>query len=280
MPSAEENYVSEEEVLDHYQKKARPITQSFIDGIPWEKSTDVPLPNEVVEILTYMAAIEESTSGNAGAWLRGTPSGRDRIISPFVVRWIEEEMTHGYLLRRFLREIGQSIEEEPWQDPTAIFGIRINTRTLIANLFPEIFMMTHMVIGDIQERAALLAYQLLAERAKNPVLLSILSRIMQEEAIHMHFYEEIARRRLQAASGLKRRLTRLAVEKAIHPIGAGAGKEVKTQLETAKMLRMLLGDSAGVVKTRVDDKVARLLPGFAGFTRHSEKYQAYLDMAP
>lgn len=276
MVSAKEKYENEGAVLDHYQKEVRPITPAFIDGIPWDYVNEDPLSDELIIVLQYMAAIEASTQGHYEAWLKGTPSNRDPIISPFIKRWTDEETTHGELLREFLGKIGHPMEEEPWKDSTTVCGIRINTRTIIANLFPQSFMMTHMVTGGIHERATSLAYQLVAERTKNPVLKYILDGLIREEARHMRFYEAIAELRLTSASSRERKLIRLAVENTMHPVGTGIGKSVKTEEEASHMLKILLGEKADIIKTRVDDKVARL-PGFEGFSGLSDIMQQYLD---
>ncbi|MGH3367657.1 MAG: ferritin-like domain-containing protein, partial [Nocardioidaceae bacterium] len=102
-------------------------------------------------------------------------------------------------------------------------------------------------------------YTRLMQIEDHPTLTEVLSRIAAQETRHIAFYASQARERLQRSTRA-RRLTRFALAKAWHPVGAN----VMPRAEVQHLMRHLLGGAEGTVAAeRVDSKIDTL-PGLEG----------------
>ena len=102
-------------------------------------------------------------------------------------------------------------------------------------------------------------YGVLARRTSNPLLKTVLNRIIKDERRHFSFYYNKARAALEASRA--QRLTTFLLRKFWTPVGSG----VKADPDVNWMIRFVFGDSAGAEATRRIDSTIGRLPGLAWF---------------
>jgi hypothetical protein len=248
-------------VLAKYKEMPRKLTKEFVNAIPWKDVTKYEIDEKFVPVLVYMRDVEAFTDIYYKDMVR-TPTGKDPVIRQFMDQWQVEELQHANLLDRFLNEAGFPTSKK-WLDearakiPTG-FKVKGFIQPWITNLIGERFSAVHMTFGAIQELTTLQGYKRLWETAKHPVLEHILRGIASEEAVHIFFYRNIARIKLEE-SQFSQRIARFLVEKFWSPVGQGT----KPKEETDYLIATLFGDQEGldVMDTNVNRSIA-LLPGF------------------
>jgi len=252
--------------IDAFQNSAGRVRD---DDIDYAEFTRRPLSPDALRALRYMSDIESHTV----CYLRDllvTPSHTDPAVTTFLTMWVFEEHWHGEVLAKVLAAHGIETggghiaalrKRLGWRDRVAPIG-----QALIANIVGEDFVAVHMTWGAINEWSAYAGYARLAELEQHPVLETLLTRIIRQEARHAAFYASQARERL-AGSAKARRMTRFALRRFWDPVGAG----VVPRSETRHMLHFLLGDTTGRrMLDQIDDRIHRL-PGLSGLNlvRHA-----------
>ncbi len=251
----------EASILSKYQEMPRKLTKEFVDAIPWKDVPKYDIDEKFVPVLVYMRDVEAFTDIYYKDLTR-TPTGKDPVIRQFMDQWQVEELQHANLLDRFLNEAGFPTSKK-WLDearakiPTS-YKIKGFIQPWITNMVGKKFSAVHMTWGAIQELSTLQGYKRLWETAKHPVLEHILRGIASEESIHIFFYRNIAKLKLEE-SGLSRRIARFLVEKFWSPVGQGTKPEEDTNYVIATLFSGDHGLEA--VDTNVNHSIA-LLPGF------------------
>lgn len=247
--------------IDAYQRTAAPVR---FDDIDFAAFRDDPLPEDVLRCLRYMHDVESHTV----CYLRDlllTPGHSDPTVTTFLTMWNYEEFFHGVAIGQVLAAHGEASEAER----TGPMRQRIAARDryaplgsmLGAALLGEDFVALHMTWGAVNEWSTQAGYQRLVEKARHPVLTTLLERIARQEARHIAFYATQARERL-ARSARAQRATRLALRKLWAPVGSA----VMPEAETAFLLGYLMGDAEGRGHAQRIDRRVAALPGLAGLT--------------
>jgi hypothetical protein len=257
------------DVLNWYENQPRTLTKEFIENIDWNDVKNHELNPDFVPVLMYMRDIETLTEMYQ-AELQRTPTGKDPIISKFMERWGEEELTHGELLNRFLNEAGYPTDKG-WRTelkhsiPTS-YTINTAIITMLTNLVGKSFTATHMTFGAIHELSTTQGYRRLDALANHPVLSQILKGIIREESAHTQFYWSIARLELRK-SPFAQKLSRFLVDKFYVPVGQGA----KAAKESNYVIKTLFGENDGLEWiNRTITKRIRQLPNFEDITKIDE----------
>lgn len=259
-----------EEALAWFEGRERVLTPEFLATIPWKDIPRYELNADLVPILLYMRDIEKFTNLYY-AELMKTPTGKNPVNKAFMDRWNEEEPFHGELINRFLNEAGIPTSEKWFEEAKAKIPLSYRIKGFIqphlTNLVGKQFSAVHMTWGAIQEHSTLSGYERMWTAAKHPVLEHILRGIAREEARHALFYWSIAHIELKKSAS-RQRLARFLVEKLWTPVGQGTKPEHETNL----VIKTLFQGAEGLelFKKRVNDRIAQL-PGFAGFTRASDR---------
>lgn len=251
----------EEVVLNAYQNQPRQLNKSFVDQIPWGDVSKYGIDKKFIPVLVYMRDVEAFTDVYYRELLR-TPTGKDPIIRQFMDQWQHEEAQHATLLDRFLNEAGIPTSKKWFDEARAkipkAYTKAARRNTFITNLFGKRFTAVHMTWGAINELSTLQGYKRLWELAKNPVLEHILKGIASEEAIHISFYRNIARVKLEESKA-SRYLARFIIEKFWSPVGQGT----KPENDTNYVIKTLFSGKGGIeaADTNINRSIA-LLPGF------------------
>jgi hypothetical protein len=244
--------------IDAYQNTAGRVRD---DDIDYDEFVRQPLSPDALRCLRYMADIESHTV----CYLRDllvTPSHIDPAVTTFLTMWVFEEHWHGEVLAKVLAAHGIATggghiaavrRRLGWRDRIAPIG-----QALIANLVGTDYVAVHMTWGAINEWSAYAGYARLAALERHPVLSTLLSRIIRQEARHAAFYASQARERLER-SAKAQRLTRFALRHFWEPVGSG----VAARSETRHMLHFLLGDTVGRRALRQIDERIHRLPGLS-----------------
>ncbi len=176
--------------------------------------------------------------------------------------WAYEEFWHGEVLDKVLAAHGRPVGHD------RIRRIRLGQgrndrfspiyQTLAANLVGEDFIAVHMTFGVINEWSTYAAYGRLRAQTDHSELTKVLGRIQRQETRHVAFYASQARQRLER-SRTARLLTRIVLRVLWTPVGSG----IMPAVETAFLLRYLMGGAEGARMIRqIDDKIDHL-PGLA-----------------
>ena len=119
----------------------------------------------------------------------------------------------------------------------------------------------HMTWGAINEWTTQAGYGRLAQRCNDPVLTTLLRRIMKQEGRHIDFYASQAHARLEGSPAAQR-MTRTALRRLWSPVGSG----VMPRPEVRHLVTYLFGDEAGrETVARIDRRIDQL-PGLAGMS--------------
>lgn len=265
------------DVLNWYEKQPRILTPEFISSIPWHEIKNYPLPKQFVPVLIYMRDVEALTD-IYHAHLRKTPTGKDKIISKFMERWGEEELTHGEVLNRFLNEAGIDTAAdwhlEARRGMSLNYKINARITTWLTNRVGKSFTAAHMTYGAINEMCTLQGYRRLIELANHPVLTHLLRALMREESVHTQFYWNIAKLELER-SEFAQKLSRFVIRNFWVPVGQG----IKTAQEANYTVKTLFGDQNG--KETIDKLINRRvqqLPGFEALNIISERIGNIVEM--
>jgi rubrerythrin len=223
-----------------------------------------PLDEEALFCLGYMMDIESHTI----IYLRellATRVAEDVEVTSFLSCWAYEEFFHSKVLERLLEAHGVTIDGGRFarlrrRQP----GDRARMR--MAQLLARItrhFSAVHMTWGAINEISTLIGYQALIARCGNPLVTTVLARIIKDERRHYSFYFHQARDRLK--SRVAQVLTAFIVRNFWSPVGS----PVRGNADAARICRYLFDDDQGPTRlTRIDNAIARL-PGLAWFSMGS-----------
>ena len=243
--------------LQKYLKQSgatRPETFDWSDPGP-------RLDEEALFCLGYMMDVEVHTI----IYLRELLSTRvveDPSITAFLSCWNYEEFLHGEVLKKFLSTQGIQVNDARFralrQVPAADRFVQVGARLLshMTRHFPAV----HMTWGALNELVAVHSYRALAERARHPLLTTILTRIVKDERRHFSFYFNQARVRLRPRAA--QRLTVAIIKAFWTPVG----QPIHGEAATRRMEAYLYADpEAGWRRRQEIDATISRLPGFAWF---------------
>lgn len=268
-------YAEPEQILAEYESRPRALSPEFIGSLDWNGIKNEALDAKTVRVLTYMRNIESLTDVYFDE-LRRTPTYRDPEVRHFMERWHEEELQHGELLNRFLAEAGHESPADWSRDLKKQVPRRYRMESYltsaVANLFGKHFSATHLLWGAINEMSTLQAYRRMTQVNAHPVLQNLLRAIMQEEAIHIYFYFNLAAFRLKS-SGTARRLAKWVIDRFWQPVGNG----IRPAAETAEVLRLLFGETQArtFLIGHIEERVGKL-PGFSGFASVGRRLETWI----
>ena len=244
--------------LQQYLDHSRALEVSDID---WDSAATVPVPAEHVRCITYMMDIESHTI----VYLRDLLNSRaivDPDISAFLACWVYEETFHGRALERFLLSIGEPVARNRveeirtstnWRATADLIGTFVVSR--LSRHFPA----AYLTWGAINELTAQSGYRLLLDRTNNPVLATLLRRIMRDESRHFAFYYHEAGKRLEEPGA--KRLTEFLLRRFWGPVGTS----VKSDDDVAFVTAYLYGGQRGAEAVEHIEQIIRRLPGLEWF---------------
>lgn len=244
--------------LENYLSHSRAIEVSDID---WEAAAAVPVPAEHVRCLTFMMDVEAHTI----VYLRDLLNSRaivDTDISLFLACWVYEETFHGRAIERFLAAIGQPVERNRVEAVRTSTGWRATVDlvgTFAISRLSRHFPAAYLTWGAINELSAHTGYKLLADRTENPVLATLLRRIMRDESRHFAFYYHEAGKRLGEPGA--QRLTSFMLRRFWGPVGS----TVKSDDDVAFVTSYLFGGRGGDAAITHIEQTIRRLPGLGWF---------------
>lgn len=219
-----------------------------------------PLDSEALFCLGYMMDIESHTI----VYLRellATRITEDVSITAFLSCWAYEEFFHSQVLRRLLEVFGVAVDDERFarlRRGKASDHIQMGIARMLARITRH-FSAVHMTWGAINELATLTGYGALIARSGNPLVATVLGRIIKDERRHFAFYFNQARMRLKPRAA--QILTSMIVRKFWSPVGS----PVRGNADAKRVCDYLFGDEMGVSRLRqVDCAIARL-PGLGWF---------------
>lgn len=185
-----------------------------------------------------------------------TPSERDPIIAAFMKRWIEEELTHGELLRKVLQLWGY---DHRYVTPQLDWRTRAVRRVVRfwGNCFGRQFKFLHMIWGGINELTARETYRRLRNSTDDPVVRLLLGAIIKEESLHANFYMGMAEAFSHTAA--TRFLCRMAFRR-WRPVGNWN----KTDQEMRPVLKLFDAEHLADFDRNVTREFERRFPAFAG----------------
>ncbi len=241
-----------------YKRRTGPIV---FDDLDFAHFSEHPLAPDVLRCIGAMHDVEYHTV----CYLRDllvTPAHADPEITAFLTFWNHEELWHGEALATVLEAHGQVAGSARVGSLRRGLGVRDRIRPLVSligsTVAGEDFVALHMTWGAINEACAQASYSQLARRADDPVLTSLLQRIMRQEGRHLDFYASEATKRLEP-SAKARWLTRFAVRSFWRPVGSG----VIPPSEMRFLSDYLFHDGEGrAAMQRIDRRVQRF-PGLA-----------------
>lgn len=221
-----------------------------------------PLDADTLRCLRYMHDVEFHTV----CYLRDlllSPAHGDPEVTAFLSFWVYEEFWHGEAIADVLAAHSEAAGEERIAGLRHSLGLRNRLGPLLTmaagGILGRDFVALHMTWGAINEWTTQAGYARLTQLAGHPVLSELLRRIMRQEGRHIDFYAAQAENRL-ASSQRAQRVTRFALRRFWHPVGAG----VMPAAETEFLARHLFsGDEGRRTAARIDRRVDRL-PGLAG----------------
>ena len=210
--------------------------------------------------LGYMMDIESHTI----IYLRellATRIAEDPSITAFLSCWAYEEFFHSQVLRRLLEAYGVAVDDERFarlRRRKASDHLQMGIARVLARLTTH-FSAVHMTWGAINELATLTGYNALIGRTGNPLVATVLGRIIKDERRHYAFYFKQARTRLKPRAA--QILTSMIVRKFWSPVGS----PVRGNADARRVCEYLFGDEAGARRLgQVDSAIARL-PGLGWF---------------
>jgi hypothetical protein len=243
--------------LDDYKRRTTRLEWSDLD-LASAFAAD-PLDEATLRCLRYMHDVEYHTV----CYLRDlllTAAHADPEITAFLSFWAYEEFWHGEALADVLAAHGEPSGARRVGPMRQRLGFRSTLGPLLtaatSALVGADFIAVHMTWGAVNEWTTQAGYAQLSRRAGHTLLSELLGRIMRQEGRHIDFYASQAESRLER-SRRARRLTRMALGRFWHPVGAGVMPEAETQF----LVQHLFGDEQGrEAAARLDRRIDRL-PG-------------------
>ena len=244
------------EIWDRFRSAPRILTPDYIQSIPWHKLG--PCPGEDFARALMIASDVETATYDVFFLqeLEATASDRDPIIAAFMKRWVQEELTHGELLRKLLHLWGYDHQYvSPRLDARARMARRLVR--LWGNCLGEQFKFLHMIWGGINELTARETYRRLRNSTTDEVVRLLLGAIIKEESLHANFYLGMAE--AHSHSFVTRLLCRSAFRR-WRPVGAWN----KTDLEMRPVLELFDAEHLLDFDRNVTREFERRFPIFAG----------------
>ena len=250
--------------LENYLENSRKVDLSEFD---FSQAREYALTPGEIRCLEYMMDVESSTIVYLRAVLRTCIIDDPESVA-FLSCWAYEEYFHGRTIREFLKASGVEIRSDRYVQVkrNATFRERLEEMgtSLMCHLTRH-FHAAYLTWGAIQELTTLEGYAVLASRTENPLLRTVLQRIIKDERRHFSFYYNKARTALEASRA--QRLTTLLLKKFWTPVGSG----IKHDPEVDWMVHFVFGDVPGAgVARRIDSTIGRL-PGLAWFNLLTEE---------
>ncbi|HUA36715.1 MAG TPA: hypothetical protein VMA09_24130 [Candidatus Binataceae bacterium] len=224
------------------------------------------LDDDSLFCLGYMMDIELHTIVYMREML-STQVIEDPAITAFLSCWGYEEFFHSRTIAKLLESQGASIDEQRFvelRQRRAADHLEQKVARIVSRLtrhFPAI----HMTWGAINELSTLTGYQALADRARHPLLTTVLSRIIKDERRHFSFYFNQARIRLKDRAA--QLLTSFAVRRFWSPVGS----PVRGDSDMRHVCRTLFSDARGPGRLALIDSTIARLPGFEWFDLASRR---------
>jgi len=244
--------------LERYLTNSKKVDLSEFD---FSAAENYSLTDDEVRCLHYMMDVESSTIVYLRAILRTCVIDDPEAVA-FLSCWAYEEYFHGRVIREFLRVSGVEVSPERYVEVKRSASLRERIEELGASFMCSLtrhFHAAYLTWGAVQELTTLEGYGVLARRTSNPLLKTVLNRIIKDERRHFSFYYNKARAALEASRA--QRLTTFLLRKFWTPVGSG----VKADPDVNWMIRFVFGDSAGAEVTRRIDSTIGRLPGLAWF---------------
>lgn len=219
-----------------------------------------PLGDEALFCLGYMMDIESHTIIYLRELLE-TRVARDVAVTAFLSCWAYEEFFHSQVLRRLLEVHGITVDDERFarlreRKPGDYARMRI--ARMLAGITRH-FSAVHMTWGAINEISTLIGYQALIERCGNPLVRTVLARIIKDERRHYSFYFNQARKRLEPRTAQV--LTAFIIRNFWSPVGS----PVRGNADAARICDYLFRNDEGLRRLGwIDSAIARL-PGLNWF---------------
>ena len=250
--------------LEKYLNNSRRVDLSEFD---LSRAREYALTPDEIRCLQYMMDVESSTIVYLRAVLRTSIIDNPENVA-FLSCWAYEEYFHGRTIREFLKASGVEIEEDRYVKTKHNATLRERLEELgaavLARIAPRHFHAAYLTWGAIQELTTLEGYGVLVSRTSNPLLRTVLTRIIKDERRHFSFYYNKARESL--AADRAQWFTTLLLKKFWTPVGAG----IKQDPDVDWMIQFIFGTPAGkTVAQRIDSTLSRL-PGLAWFNLLSE----------
>ncbi|HZS48278.1 MAG TPA: acyl-ACP desaturase [Blastocatellia bacterium] len=257
--------------LERYLNNSKAIDTSDIN---WDDVTKYPIDPGEIRCLQYMMDIESYTI----MYLRdllNTDASKDSEVASFLACWLYEETYHGLALEKFVRAAGVPVGSQRVQKLGEGRRFMESLETIVTLAISKVtrhFVAAHMTWGAIQELTTLSGYSLLASKTKNPILATILRRIVLDESRHFSFYYIQAAKRLTNRGAQK--LTSLLLRKFWSPVGAAVKPLDDVQFLMSYIFAGVEGESAA---KRVDRTISRL-PGLGWFDLLESARAEYLGI--
>jgi hypothetical protein len=210
-----------------------------------------PLPPEARFQLVYAAQVEWGTEGTFAS----LDVSNDPIVGRFLDIWLAQEMAHAALLVRYLRTHGESVHplhRTRTQRFAAQRGRWINQAAV--RILGADFFAVHMTWGAVNELTTLRFYSLLRRRSADPVLQTLLSDVIAQEAVHFAFYFQMAAELLHD-NRRAQRITRWVLSRCWSPVGVG----LRSRQDADRLMHGLFATEPAEIRG-IDARVGRL-PG-------------------
>ena len=244
--------------LERYLNNSRKVDLSEFDFSDARRHS---LTSDEIRCLEYMMDVESSTIVYLRALLRTCIIDDPEAVA-FLSCWAYEEYFHGRTIREFLKASGVEVRKDRYVEVKHNASIREWLEEMGASIMCHLtrhFHAAYLTWGAIQELTTLEGYGVLIARTSNPLLKTILTRIIKDERRHFSFYYNKAAPNLQPIQA--QRLTSLLLKKFWTPVGSG----VKRDPDVDWMVRYVFGDETGSAAARRIDATISRLPGLAWF---------------
>ena len=218
------------------------------------------LDDEALFCLGYMMDIESHTVIYMKELL-STSVAEDPSITAFLSCWVYEEFFHSQVLKRLLESQGLTIDDARFTELRRRKASRRIAEKIagMASHLTRHFPAVHMTWGAINELSTLTGYHALIDRARHPMLTTVMSRIIKDERRHFSFYFNQARRMLQDPGA--RRITSFLVRRFWTPVGS----PVRGDADAHRICAFLFPDADGRARLAEMDEMIARLPGLEWF---------------
>jgi hypothetical protein len=240
------------------------------DAYDWARSAEPPLSADEVFQLTYAAQVEWATEGTFDS----LDITDDALVKRFLRTWLAQEVVHGRLLARFLRECGYDappLHDTFRQQFAARRGRWVNRA--MHRLVGDDFFAVHMTWGAVNELMTLRFYAVMRAATSNVLLGALLRDLIAQEVLHYRFYRTMAAARLEG-NARAQRLVRWTLQHLWSPVGTG----LRGRADGDRLVLGLVADRADVV-AGLDETLERIpgLDGLALVAREVDRARARRD---